>query len=111
MLTYKDSSSISHKEAERIFASGIPANICDALLAVVMNDNDWKWSQTQCLHFLNHDDSNVRGLSATCLGHIACIHHKLDQTLVISALEERLNDPSIRGQVSDALDDIHMFIG
>jgi hypothetical protein len=110
MNAYKYSPPISHDDAERVFTSGTPLQICETLAAIALNDDDWKWSQTQCLHFLNYGDPNVRGLAATCLGHIARIHHKLDTEIIIPALEEQLFDPIVGGQVSDALDDIRMFI-
>lgn len=105
----KNPSPINRSEAENIFSRGSTDEICDALLAITFYEEDWKWSQMQCLHFLGHSDSNVSGLAATCLGHIARIHHKLDKELVITALLDRLKDSKISGQIQDALDDIEMF--
>ena len=110
MAQYKNPSPISRDEAEEVFANGTPAQICDALVAVTFHDKDWKWSQMQCLRFLGHTDPNVSGLAATCLGHIARIHRKLDRDLVVDALRKRLQDPKIGGRVEDALDDIEMFV-
>jgi hypothetical protein len=110
MLTYSTPPHLSHQEAERLFASGTSAEICDSLVSVALNDEDWRWSQTQCLKFLEHRDINVRGLAATCLGHIARIHRNLDRELVIKALQQRLQEPEISAQVEDALQDIEMFL-
>ncbi len=110
MAEHKNPSRISRDEAEKIFSTGTNDEICDALLAIAFYDEDWKWAQTQCLLFLNHTSPDISGLAATCLGHIARIHHKLDKELVITALMGRLKDPKISGQVQDALDDIEMFL-
>lgn len=110
MAKFKNPSSISRNDAENIFLMGSNNEICDALLAIALYEKDWRWSQMQCLYFLNHVNSDVSGLAATCLGHIARIHHKLDKELVVPALLSRLKDPKICGQVQDALDDIEMFL-
>jgi hypothetical protein len=110
MAEYKNPSPIGRDEAEKIFANGIPEQICDALVAVAFHDKDWKWSQIQCLRFLSHTNPSVSGLAATCLGHIARIHHMLDRDLVVDALRNRLQDPEIGGRVEDALSDIEVFI-
>jgi hypothetical protein len=110
MTEYKNPSKISRNEAIRIFSGGSTNEVCDALLAVAFYDKDWKWVQTQCLHFLNDADPDVRGLAATCLGHIARIHHKLERKLVVEALKSRFKDAKISEQIQDALDDIEMFL-
>lgn len=110
MAKYQEPSRISRNEAIKIFTAGSNTEICDALLAIAFYDEDWRWSQEQCLYFLNHSDPDVSGLAATCLGHIARIHHKLDRELVTAALKKRLHDPKISGCVKNALDDIEMFL-
>lgn len=50
------------------------------------------------------------GLAATCLGHIARVHGRLDEDKVVVALRERLSDKEIVGRVVDALEDIEMFL-
>ena len=110
MAENKNPERISKEEASKIFSTGTNDEICDALLSVVLYDEDWRWTQTQCLHFLNHKNSDVSGLAASCLGHIARIHHKLDKQIVIKALKSRLSDQSIAGRVQDALDDIEIFL-
>jgi hypothetical protein len=110
MAEYKNPSQISREEIIRIFSTGTNDEVCDALVSMAFYDEDWKWSQDQCLGFLNHPDANVRGVSTTCLGHIARIHHQLDQEQVISALKKCLKDKKVAGSAQDALDDIQMFL-
>jgi len=110
-MKYQQTQEISREVAIKTFLTGSNSEICDALLAVAFYDNDWRWSQAQCLHFLNHDASNVRAIASTCLGHIARIHKNLDRELVVDTLKNHLKDQSISGTVEDALDDIHVFLG
>ncbi|WP_207513112.1 hypothetical protein [Longitalea luteola] len=95
--------------AEKIFASKDVKNICHALVAIALNEQDWKWVQDKCLYFFMSNNSEISGLAATCLGHVARIHGKLEKDKVISILRTRLNEPEIAG-IGDALDDIEMFI-
>ena len=109
-MRYQAPAPISRNHALKIFSNGTIFEICDALVSIACFEQDWKWSQDQCLHFLNHCDPQVSGLAATCLGHIARIHRKLDKESVVSALKMKLNDEKISGRIQDALDDIDRFL-
>lgn len=110
MAEYKEPEQKSREELLQRFSSGNSNEICDALISMAFYDNDWKWSQDQCLYFLEHTDPDVRGVAASCLGHIARIHNNLDRELVENALTTHLKDKNISGKVQDALDDIQMFM-
>ncbi|WP_233237924.1 hypothetical protein [Bordetella sp. LUAb4] len=96
--------------AEKAFLSGNSSEICKMLVSIAFYDSDWNWVQDRCLEFLASPVPEVRGVAATCLGHIARIHHCLDRNKVLSALDKHSGDASIAGQISDALDDIAMFV-
>lgn len=85
-------------------------DVSDALLSATYYDPDWRWVQERCLEFLDHNDRGVRALSATCLGHLARIHKKLDLELVLPHLAALKNDPQIGSFVQDALDDIKFYL-
>ncbi len=106
---YQEPERISREKAERILSSGSPTEICDALVGLAYHEPDWRWVQGQCLRFLGHPDEQVRGLAATCLGHVARIHGRVDKQLVVPALQRLLTDPEIGGRAEDALGDIRMF--
>lgn len=110
MRKYQNYQPIDRKVAEDAFASRDAKNICEALVSVALNDPDWRWAQNQCLYFLGNKSPEIRGLAATCLGHIARVHRQLEKEKVLSALREHLNDDPILGRVEDALDDIGMFL-
>jgi hypothetical protein len=92
------------------FRSDDAEAICTGLVALALHEEDWRWVQDRCLEFLEDDRISVRGVAATCLGHIARIHRKLDKERVLAALELHQNDSAIGGRIADALDDIKMFL-
>lgn len=109
-MKYDDSQPISRSEAEKAFDSNDAAVICDALVRVALHDPDPVWSQTVTLRFTAHADVGVRGLAATCLGHIARIHKRLDLSVVVPILVKLSEDPIVGGRAEDALDDIRMYM-
>ena len=109
-MNYQYSQTYNKRVLEKAFASRDVKNICEALVSVALNDSDWRWAQNKCLEFLSNESPDVRGLAATCLGHIARIHRQLDKEKVLIALREHLDDNIISGQIADALDDIDMFL-
>lgn len=110
-MKYKKPRRIERKKAEAAFQSEDVASICDALVGVAYYDSDWRWVQGHCLRFLRHPNIEIRGLAATCLGHLARIHGKLDLDTVKPALLRLTKDPQVGGRAEDALDDIKMHLG
>lgn len=101
---------ISREEAKSAILSDNPDIICNALLRLTYHDPDWQWVQNLCLQLVQYEDTNIRGLAVTCLGHLACIHGVLNTEKVVPILEDLRHDPDVGGKVEDALDDIQMFI-
>ncbi|WP_392551273.1 hypothetical protein RHO14_07200 [Orbus wheelerorum] len=97
------------EELELNFASNDVDLIAESLVSLSLYEKDWYWAQNICLYFLDSDNPIISGLAATSLGHIARIHHNLDKQKVLLALEQKVNDPAIRGRVQDALDDIEIY--
>jgi hypothetical protein len=109
-VRFHDVRPIDRAEAEAAFESGDTAAVNRALVSVAYHDPDWRWVQDVCLRFLEHDDAAVKGLAATCLGHLARIHRQLDRERVIHRLEALSDDPELRGRAEDALDDIEHYL-
>jgi hypothetical protein len=109
-MQYKPVVERERSEIEILLRSGEITDVLDALLSAAYYDPDWQWAQNQCLNFLGHEDRSVRRLSATCLGHIARIHKKLDLDIVLARLAPLKTDPLIGDSVQDALDDIKFFL-
>jgi hypothetical protein len=97
-------------ELERLFESGNERAIIDGLLSAAFYDADWRWVQNVCLRFLGHPAKWVRWNAATCLGHIARIHRKLETELVLPRLLALRADPEVASGVQDALDDIKWYM-
>lgn len=109
MNTFSDVPGVSRDDASRAFSSGDAEAICRALVAITFHDSDVQWVQQTCIGFLSNGESRVRGLAATCLGHLARIHRNIDREMVLGALRQHLADDEIAGRVGDAMDDIDMF--
>ena len=97
-------------DLERLLGSGNEEAIMEALVSAAFYDPEWKWVQTTCLRFLDHPDKRVRCSAATCLGHVARIHRRLDIEIIVPRLIALSGDPSIRPHAETALDDINHFI-
>jgi len=109
MMRFISEAPISKDAALAALQSGDRERICHALASVALYENDWRWAQGVFLKLLDSSDEEVSALSATCLGHLARIHRKIDKDIVIPALRAHLKDIRISGIVSDALDDVDMF--
>jgi hypothetical protein len=89
--------------AERL-ASNDSEQIRSALYSAAWYEEDWRWTQENCLVFLNHTDPQVRWAAALSLGYIAQFHKRLDLDRVLPALHEAHADPAISSTVGDSLD-------
>lgn len=102
---------VSRDEVARAFESGDPDVLSAVLIALAFHEPDWRWAQDRCLEALDHESPVVRGLAATCLGHVARIHKRLDLDRVRPKLEALASDPYAGGRARDALEDIARFLG
>jgi len=109
-MKYQEVLPINKNDAERIFASDNLEKIREALVAVSFYEEDWKWAQDECLKFLSHENNIISGLAATCLGHIARVHGKIERGKVLKELNSRLNNLEIAGRIEDAMSDIDIFV-
>lgn len=62
------------------------------------------------IQFSKYNDPEVAGLAITYFGHIVRIHRELDVDRVMRILNELRNNPELAGSVSDALDDINLYL-
>jgi hypothetical protein len=108
-MQFDNVKAIDRQSAEMAFASGNESEICHALVSLAFHEPDWLWAQNQCLFFLEKDNQNIAGVAATCLGHLARIHRKIEKDKVTVALKLHLSNGDLAGIVEDALDDILMF--
>lgn len=109
MRTYDNIPPVDKQYAERVFDSNDVEKICEAMVGVAFYEQDWKWAQDKYLDLFKSDNPDISGLAATCLGHIARIHHKIEKEKVVNALRARINNNEIAGRIEDALEDIEKF--
>lgn len=98
------------ESAEKVIERGSEKEVCDAILSITFNEVDWRWVQDKLLILLSSPSASIRGVSATCLGHLARIHGRLDKEKVMLKLSGLLADECISGQVESAIEDIDMFL-
>ena len=112
LSAYAEPRPYSHEEAAAAFCSRDDQVVCNALVGVAFHDPDWRWVQSQCALLASHSSSAVRGLVATCLGHLARIHRQIDRDVVDPILESLAadRDPAVAGRVQDTLDDFDIFL-
>ncbi len=85
-MQFDDVKLTSRQSAEVVFSSGNEDEICYALVSLAFHESDWLWVQNQCLYFLENGNKNIAGVAATCLGHLARIHRKIEKDKVMAAL-------------------------
>jgi len=91
--------------------AGNVSTICQAMVDFSFDpETDFDWFEGRCVKLLAYSDESVRALAATCLSHTARFKGSLEERTV-AALRALENDPSIGGQISDALDDWEQFAG
>lgn len=112
-MKYETIEPISREQAEQLLAKDDRAVICRTLVRVAMFDSDRRWAQSQCLRFAAHGDSFVRGVAATCLGHLARIHKEIDEDEVIPIVRQLLadSDPQTRAIAEDTISDFSIYLG
>ncbi|HWY58862.1 MAG TPA: hypothetical protein VNZ03_30650 [Terriglobales bacterium] len=93
-------------ELEKSFASGDPNVVCEALYSAAQHEQDWRWSQTQCLKMLNHESLLVRSSALITLGEIALFRGNLDLDVVLPEMKRFETDHALGPLVEDALDNI-----
>lgn len=110
-MKYQEPRAISREDAETVLRSSDHAAIREVLVSLALTDTDWQWVHDACLVQLTSTEWDMRAVAATCLGHIARIHRKLDFERALPALYALRDDPRTVPYASDALDDIDRYIG
>lgn len=101
---------VTREEVEGAFTTGDPDALSRVLIAVAFHEPDADWAQDRCLAALDHPSAVVRGLAATCLGHLARIHRRIDLARVRPRLEALRSDPLVSKHAGDALVDIERYL-
>lgn len=106
---YEEPRPISRDQYERMRDEATDKDLCAALVALTFYEPSLAYVRNECLSLIRGASPDVRIVAATCLGHLARIHGRLDSDEVLPALRTLLDDPRTRGAAENALDDIAMF--
>ena len=89
-----------------------PTAAANAIVALALHEDDWRWVQAECEWLATHPEANLRRLSAVCLGHLARLHGVIDRERAEAQLRSLAVDPDrwVRGAVEDALGDFKVFL-
>ena len=111
-MKYEAIEPIDKNHAERLLAKDHCETICRTLVRVAMFEPDRHWAQSQCLRFASHENSFVRGIAATCLGHVARVHGAIDEDEVMPVVRQLLQDkdPLTRAKAEDTISDFSLFL-
>lgn len=96
-------------EYERIRTEGTADDLCAALVGLVFHEPSLPYARDECLRLSREGPPDIRIMAATCLGHLARIHGRLDSEAVLPALRTLLDDPRTRGAAENAIEDIALF--
>ncbi|WP_136518156.1 hypothetical protein [Cellulomonas telluris] len=108
-LTYREPRDLGRADLARSLVERDIANLREAIVAVALRDPDRAWVEDQLMTLMHDSEGSVRSVAALAAGHLARIHHAIDQTRLVPALRSLLRDPDARENAENALDDIATF--
>lgn len=103
-------SPITHEDARIELESGVSERVSRTLVRLALHDRDRAFMEDILAIHLQSPDAWVRGVAATCVGHVARIHRALDTGRLIPLINKLGADNRTAGRMVDALDDIEMFV-
>ena len=109
-LRYEEFHPQSREELVSALASDDIEKIRYALFSAAKYEPDWRWTQAQCVKFLDHADHMVRWAAALSLGYTAVYQRRLDLAEVLPKLHSAKQDTLIASVVDDSLEMIHQYI-
>ena len=110
MNKYEEIVPISRSEAEGVIRRDQTGDIPLTLIRLAYYEPDWRWVQDLCISLSNHKDKWVRRACATCFGHLARIHGKIEREKINPVLMRLLDDPDVAGFAQDSLNDLDIFL-
>ncbi len=109
-MRYVEPEVLTKEEAEKRLECGDAHCVRETLVSIALNEPDGDWAQQRCVFFAKSQEPTIRAVAATCLGHLARIHKRLDLAVVRPLLEGLLSDPVAGPAAETALEDIEWFM-
>lgn len=112
-LKYEGIGAWSRELIAQALIDDAPEAVLRAVIAASMHDDDWKYAQDLCVRLSAHPHLNVRGNAVLGFGHIARVHGRLEERLVLPIIRAALKDDDeyVRSQACGARDDVEHFLG
>lgn len=107
---YDEPSNISKDQFQRIITEGVIDIMCQAIVNAVHYISDYDWLLYEYGLLLKHPSVEVRGVTVSCIGHLARLHDEANKDQLLVLLKPLLSDSKITGRVEDAIDDINIFL-
>ena len=101
---------ISKDEFNQTIASGSIESKCDAIVRAAYFIPDYDWLVFQFTKLVNDPNYQIRGVTITCIGHIARLYENSDKQQLLKIFEPFLSDSEIGGRAEDSIDDINTFL-
>ena len=110
MQFYVEPTNISKDEFTQTIESGSIESKCDAIVRAAYFISDYDWLVSQFTKLVNDTNHQIRGVTITCIGHIARLYENSDKQQLLKIVEPFLSDSEIGGRAEDAIDDINTFL-
>lgn len=110
MQFYVEPTNISKDEFTQTIESGSIESKCDAIVRAAYFIPDYDWLVAQFTKLVNDPNYQIRGVTITCIGHIARLYENSDKQQLLQIVEPFLSDSEIGGRAEDAIDDINTFL-
>jgi hypothetical protein len=110
-LKYSAPREYSSDDVQSSLARGSVQEVAEMLVGITLNQSSYEFAYPVVSRCAASDDPSVRGTAILCLGHLARIHGAIDAHPMIEQVCAGLcdSDEWVRGQASNAVDDISMF--
>ena len=109
-FNYKEPSYIDKENYLAAVGSGNSMEICAATINAVHYINDYDWLVNQLALSIVHNETEIRGVTVTCIGHLARLYEDANREALLALLTPLKNDEELSGRVQDAIDDINTYL-
>ncbi len=110
MNEYQEITPISREDAGAIISGDRPGDIPLALIRLAYYDPDWRWVQNLCISLADHKNKWVRRACVASFSHLARIHGKIEREKVNPVLTRLLDDPEVKGEAQDTIEELDIFL-
>lgn len=101
---YVPPESITRPEFNNIVQNGTSSEVCQAIVDITHSGQDYAWIRERLETMLGHDNSDVRGVTITCIGHLARLYDVSNIDDLVELIAPLGVDKELNGLVEETLD-------